>query len=250
MAGNNKKPTKVVKAEKNRWLATIEGWADFYNWLAGYIFNIKGKDGIKVDDTYDDKLTLKLDQETCFDIISGNAFRYVNGSLVDCVFVYDGETYNIGDQRAGTGKHYLHIDTDNPSSSHVSSSSSASGNEIVVPLCEIGVDDEVVHSWLGCPVVGDGGSGSGTSTYWWYDSPQKKLRGCTVFLGAGGYRLSVPDVTIPAATSNIYANVTFGQTPTLALGTSAQGDFSVLVCSVSDGKVRALNSIVVLPCWG
>ena len=71
-------------------------------------------------------------------MISGNAFRYVDGELRNCVFVYDGQTYDLGDVRVGTGNHYLHIKTNNPSSSTISSSASTGDNEIVIPLCEIG----------------------------------------------------------------------------------------------------------------
>ena len=250
MASSNiKKPIKVVETEKGRWVATIDGWKDFYNWMANFVFNLKGKKGIKIDDKRPDKPEIQLDQESIYDVISGNAFRYVNGELVDCVFVYDGQTYDLGNKKVGTGKHYLHIKTNNPSSSTISSSASTGDNEIVIPLCEIGSEDEIVNSYLGCPVIDDGSGG--TSTYWYYDKSSQKLKGCTAFLGAGGYALSSSDVSIsPSGSSTWYANITFGENSSLSVSTSSGGDFSIRVCEVNNGKVRALNGPIIVPCWG
>lgn len=58
---NIKKPSKVVETEKGRWVATIDGWKDFYNWMANFVFNIKGKKGIKIDDKKPSKPEIVLD---------------------------------------------------------------------------------------------------------------------------------------------------------------------------------------------
>lgn len=52
MASNKptKKPSKIVEAEKNRWVATIDGWSDFFNWMAYWLFGVKGTRGIKIKD--------------------------------------------------------------------------------------------------------------------------------------------------------------------------------------------------------
>lgn len=131
---NIKKPSKVVETEKGRWVATIDGWADFFNWMAYYVFNLKGEKGVKIDTKKPSEPKIKIDNDTIYDVVSGNAFRYVNGQLVDCVFVYDGKTYDLGTQNVGNGKWYLHIDETNPPQSRVSQSASASTSEIVIPL--------------------------------------------------------------------------------------------------------------------
>lgn len=165
------------------------------------------------------------------------------------MFVYDGQTYDLGDTRVGTGKHYLHIKTNNPSSSSISSSASTGDNEIVIPLCEIGSDDEIINSYLGCPVLDEGGGGS--STYWYYDKGSEELKGCTVHLGAGGYQLTASNVSIPSSGSSTwFANITFGEHSSLSVSTSSVGDFSIRVCEVTNGKVRALNGPIIVPCWG
>lgn len=98
-------------------------------------------------------------------------------------------------------------------------------------------------------MINDGSGGS--STYWYYDKGTEQLKGCTVYMGAGGHQLTTSDVSIsPTGYHTYYANISFGEHSSLTVSTSSGGDFSIRVCEVNNGKVKALNGPIIVPCWG
>lgn len=68
------RPGTLCHLEKGKILDTQVGFVDTYNWMVDYINNLKGEDGIKLDNSISDHPVIKLDSE------SGDGDVYIGDS--------------------------------------------------------------------------------------------------------------------------------------------------------------------------
>ena len=83
------KPAEPIALEKGKALSSVDGFVDFWNWLAAFVFNLSAQNGVELDTTVQDKPILKGDMAT--KILEGSGVHideYEDGSIrISTVYV-------------------------------------------------------------------------------------------------------------------------------------------------------------------
>lgn len=118
------KPQQLANFQKGKAWGSVEHLCDTLNWIIQFINNLKGENGIIIEDADTDRPVIKIDDDY-IDGGSSGCFAYSNGKIVNCHFKLgrNGDVVTLPDHAAGNGTWYLTINHSNPSSSTISTSS-------------------------------------------------------------------------------------------------------------------------------
>lgn len=149
------KPQQLADFKKGKAWGAIDHLCDTLNWVVQFINNLKGEDGITIEDADTDRPIIRLDDDYIDGAGSSGCFSYSKGKIVNCHFKLgrNGEVVTLPDKVAGNGTWYLTIIHSNPSSSTISTNSSATtSQQTCIPLMTI-ENGKVTQDYRGMPII-------------------------------------------------------------------------------------------------